>query len=122
MLRLRAYKRRVARDEHRVFLTRKSMWQQRVKQNMKNQLNTWESRFLAPTLQEHEQREPGQPQADRAEVFGMRLKVMRDSGGVRAIESGNKVIGSDDDCCQRTHLMMVVVNKPSQMCSACGSR
>jgi hypothetical protein len=41
---------------------------------------------------EHEQQEPGQPQADKAEVFGMRIKVTRDGDSVRATESGDKAM------------------------------
>lgn len=41
--------------------------------------------------QEKEQQEPGQPQADRVEVFGMNVKVFRSGDAVRAAEAGDKV-------------------------------
>lgn len=43
------------------------------------------------SIQDHEQQEPGKPQADRAEVFGMKIKVVRDGDAVRATEGGDQV-------------------------------
>jgi hypothetical protein len=42
------------------------------------------------SLQDHEQQEPGKPQLDRAEVFNMKLKVVRDGDTVRASEGGDQ--------------------------------
>lgn len=47
--------------------------------------------MVTDLLQEKEQGEAGRPQADRAEVFGMKVKVARDGDAVRATDGGDKV-------------------------------